>query len=143
MTRYSMFMCDNCNFIFENKDVVFYINDDLDKITEEPLGILSSRKMTSSKISGFVHTWYCIHCKDFVDEYDITSNKTNLSSEDIEELIKKLSIHSKIIFTNNLKNIYHRNCPNCGREINSVWNYDKCPKCEKGNLKLVDEYHLD
>lgn len=143
MTRYSMFMCDNCNFIFENKDVVFYINDDLNEMTEEALGILSSRAMTASKISGFIHTWYCIHCKDFVDEYDIVSNKTKLSIRKVEKLIMKLSKHDKIIFTTNLKSIYHRNCPECGREIDAVWNFDKCPQCEKGNLKLINEYNLD
>ena len=72
MSKYSLFMCDKCDFTYEHVDRIFYLNEDLTEITEDTLRIITSREKTASEISGFIFVWYCIECKEFIYEYDIT-----------------------------------------------------------------------
>ena len=89
MSKYSLFMCDKCDFTYEHVDRIFYLNEDLTEITEDTLRIITSREKTASEISGFIFVWYCIECKEFIYEYDITDNSSDKSIEQIEELIRE------------------------------------------------------
>ena len=46
MSKYSLFMCDKCDFTYEHVDRIFYLNEDLTEITEDTL-----------EISGFIFVW--------------------------------------------------------------------------------------
>ena len=121
MSKYSLFMCDKCDFTYEHVDRIFYLNEDLTEITEDTLRIMTSREKTASEISGFIFVWYCIECKEFIYEYDITDN---------------------VIFSSSVENTF-RKCPICSQKIDSVWNYGKCPACEIGELHLLDKFIFD
>lgn len=152
MSKYSLFLCDNCDFQYEHVDRVFYFNEDLTEINEEALMIMTSRAKTASLISGFILVWYCPHCKEFVTEYDLTDNKSDLSINEVEQLIRKVSKHENIIFFSEIVgedgihqgpyNAY-RKCEKCGNVVDSIWNFDKCPACNKGKLHLVDKFIFD
>ena len=146
---------------YEHVDRIFYLNEDLTEITEDTLRIITSREKTASKISGFIFVWYCIECKEFIYEYDITDNSSDKSIEQIEELIyditdnssdksieqieeliREISPHENVIFSSSIENTF-RKCPICYRKIDSVWNYGKCPACEIGELHLLDKFIFD
>ena len=151
MSKYSLFLCDKCNFQYEHVDRIFYFNDDLTEIIEDSLRIMTSRAKTASLISGFILVWYCKECKEFVTEYDITDNKSNLELVEVYDLIKKVSIHDNILIYSEINdpnvpkkaNNEYRHCSKCGGSIDSVWNFDNCPYCEEGHLHLVDKYIFD
>ncbi|WP_295722181.1 hypothetical protein [uncultured Methanobrevibacter sp.] len=151
MSKYSLFLCDNCDFQYEHVDRVFYFNEDLTEISEDSLRIMTSRAKTASLISGFILVWYCRECKEFVTEYDITDNKSNLKLSEVYDLIKKVSSHNNILIyseitdNQNLKeaNNEYRYCSKCGSSIDSIWNFTNCPYCDKGQLHLVDKYIFD
>ena len=142
MSKYSLFICDKCDFTYEHVDRIFYLNEDLTEITEDTLRIMTSREKTASEISGFIFVWYCIECKEFIYEYDITDNSSDKSIEQIEELIREISPHENVIFSSSVENTF-RKCPICSQKIDSVWNYGKCPACEIGGLHLLDKFIFD
>ena len=41
MSKYSLFMCDKCDFTYEHVDRIFYLNEDLTEITEDTLRIMT------------------------------------------------------------------------------------------------------
>ncbi len=44
MSKYSLFICDKCDFTYEHVDRIFYLNEDLTEITEDTLRIMTSRE---------------------------------------------------------------------------------------------------
>ena len=114
MSKYSLFMCDKCDFTYEHVDRIFYLNEDLTEITEDTLRIMTSREKNSS----------------------------DKSIEQIEELIREISPHENVIFSSSVENTF-RKCPICSQKIDSVWNYGKCPACEIGELHLLDKFIFD
>ena len=151
------FKCENCDFRFLDKNLIFYLNSNLDdlesilnsssadlELIETSLNKESSDKMTKALISGFLYENYCPHCKKLIKTYVPEANEL-FNQDEIEKILtKEISNNSfnentfKILFFDFKKTLYRdrRNilenniCPNCNNEMSLVISEKTpCPKC--------------
>ena len=151
------FKCENCDFRFLDKNLIFYLNSNLEdlesilnsssadlELIETSLNKESSDKMTKALISGFLYENYCPHCKKLIKTYVPESNEL-FNQDEIEKILtKEISNHSfdedtfKILFFDFKKTLYRdrRNilenniCPNCNNEMSLVISLKTpCPEC--------------
>ena len=151
------FKCENCDFRFLDKNLIFYLNSNLEdlesilnsssadlELIETSLNKESSDKMTKALISGFLYENYCPHCKKLIKTYVPESNEL-FNQDEIEKILtKEISNHSfdedtfKILFFDFKKTLYRdrRNilenniCPNCNNEMSLVISEKTpCPEC--------------
>lgn len=102
------FKCENCDFSFLDKNLIFYINSNLEdlesilnfyqndnpndsnylELIEESLNKENSDKMTKSLISGFLYENYCPHCNKLIKTY-VPENNELFTQEEIEKILTK------------------------------------------------------
>ena len=101
------FKCENCGFSFLDKNLIFYLDTDLDdlesilnfnlndenadshlKLIEASHNKENSDKMTKSLISGFLYENYCPHCNELIKTYVPESNEL-FTQEEIEKILAK------------------------------------------------------
>lgn len=146
-----LYQCENCDFSFTDKDLIFYLdgkdenkednldeilNEELDnlKIIEESLNKENSDKMTKALISGFLYENYCPHCNELIKTY-VPEDNSLFSQEEIEKILirylkkeNKYGKNTKIVFFD-FKNTFYR----ARREI---LENNSCPNC-KNEMSLV------
>ena len=151
------FKCENCDYSFLDKNLIFYLNSNLEdlesilnsssadlELIETSLNKKSSDKMTKALISGFLYENYCPHCKKLIKTYVPEANEL-FNQDEIEKILtKEISNNSfnentfKILFFDFKKTLYRdrRNilenniCPNCNNEMSLVISEKTpCPKC--------------
>lgn len=157
------FQCESCDFTFQDKDLIFYLNED-SLLIEETLSMENSNAMTKSLLSGFLYESYCPSCDNLIKTYVPEMNNTNLEESEIKEIINKsngfdsnyeesnlgelsseVNNFKTLIFDFNnttykdRRNVLENNtCPICDGEISLVISENvPCPKC--GN-KLKETY---
>ena len=82
------FKCENCDFEFQDKDLIFYL-DENDNLKEESLTLENSKLMTKSLLEGFLYESYCPNCNKLIKTYVPEMNNINLNKEEISEIISK------------------------------------------------------
>ena len=151
------FKCENCDFRFLDKNLIFYLNSNLEdlesilnsssadlELIETSLNKESSDKMTKALISGFLYENYCPHCKKLIKTYVPEANEL-FNPDEIEKILTKEISHDsfdentfKILFFDFKKTLYRdrRNilenniCPNCNNEMSLVISEKTpCPEC--------------
>lgn len=137
------FKCENCDFKFQDKDLIFYL-DENDNLKEETLTLENSKLMTKSLLEGFLYESYCPHCDKLIKTYVPEMNNINLNEEEITEIISKYNKKDNdennfkiIIFdfkTTNYRNrreiLENNKCPNCNKDMSLVISEKiPCPKC--------------
>ncbi|MBO6104450.1 MAG: hypothetical protein J6O99_00960 [Methanobrevibacter sp.] len=148
------FKCTNCDFAFTDKNLIFYLNSNLDdlesilnsnsedlELIEESLNKENSDKMTKALISGFLYENYCPHCNELIKTYVPETNEL-FNQEEIEKIlnkeISKNTSEYKILFFDFKKTLYrdrrkileNNQCPNCENEMSLVISEKTpCPQC--------------
>ena len=110
------FKCENCDFSFKDKNLIFYLDTDLedlesilnfnsdnennkdnnkDNINSNHLNLIEaslnkeiSDIMTKSLISGYLYENYCPNCKELIKTYVPEAN-TLFNQDEIEEILNK------------------------------------------------------
>ena len=151
------FKCENCDFRFLDKNLIFYLNSNLEdlesilnsssadlELIETSLNKESSDKMTKALISGFLYENYCPHCKKLIKTYVPEANELFNQAEIEKILTKEISNDSfdentfKILFFDFKKTLYrdrrnileNNKCPNCNNEMSLVISEKTpCPEC--------------
>ena len=151
------FKCSECDFSFVDKNLIFYINSNLEdlesilnsssadlELIETILNKESSDEMTKSLISGFLYENYCPHCKKLIRTYVPEANELFNQDEIKKILTKEISKNYfdentfKILFFDFKKTLYrdrkdileNNNCPNCNNEMSLVISEKTpCPEC--------------
>lgn len=141
------FKCENCDFTFLDKNLIFYLNSNLDnlesilnsssadlELIETSLNKESSDKMTKALISGFLYENYCPHCKKLIKTYVPEANEL-FNQDEIEKILtKEISNNSfnennenpkeltfKILFFDFKKTLY--------RDRRNILENNICPNC--------------
>jgi len=153
------YKCNNCDFQFEDKDLIFYLNTE-NELTIETLNMENSKKMTKSPLSGYFYESYCPHCKNQIVTFVPEQENTVFTKDEIKEIIlketekindkskkekvdnnsqnEKTDNNIKIIFMDfkntfykERRNILEKNtCPQCLEEMSLVISKNiPCPKC--------------
>ena len=162
------FKCENCDFSFKDKNLIFYLDTDLEDlesilnfnsnnedknpnhldIIEASLNKEISDIMTKSLISGYLYENYCPNCKELIKTYVPEENKL-FNKEEIERIlnkeISKRTSEYKILFDfkktfyKDRRKILEKNyCPNCNHEMSLVIS-EKTP-CPKCGSSLKEEF---
>ncbi|MDO5850248.1 MAG: hypothetical protein Q4P14_03455 [Methanobacteriaceae archaeon] len=137
------FKCENCNFKFQDKDLIFYLDEE-DNLKEESLSLENSKLMTKSLLEGFLYESYCPHCNKLIKTYVPEMNNINLKEEEIIEIISKFNKNKSIkedfkILIFDFKTTTYKirreilennKCPNCNKNMSLVISEKiPCPKC--------------
>lgn len=143
MALIDKYTCKNCSFEFEYKDLIFYFDDDLEKITIKQVTKSSLEKAGKSSLSGRIDEAYCRECDDTVRVYIITDrdNYTSLTNDKIREKIDAASEDElyRIYFWQDDRSRDNNEdiCPKCGKVLTWISDDSLCPKC--GNELKLDE----
>lgn len=143
MALIDKYTCTNCSFEYEYKDLIFYFDEDLERITIEQLTKASLEKAGKSPLSGRIDEAYCKHCDDTVRIYIITDrdNYTSLTDDKIKEKIDAASgdeLYRIYFWQNGLSRDNNEDiCPKCGKVLTWISDDSKCPKCHN-DLKLEE-----
>lgn len=149
------FKCSNCDFEFQDKDLIFYIDNE-NNLKIESLSLEVSKIMSKSLLSGFLYENICPHCNQLIKTFVVEIDETCLSSEEIEDslydFIEKDSENNldkkniKILYFD-FKNSFYKErrailedniCPNCENKMSLVISEKvPCPKCGE---KLKETY---
>ena len=135
------FKCENCDFEFQDKDLIFYL-DENDNLKEETLTLENSKLMTKSLLEGFLYESYCPHCDKLIKTYVPEMNNINLNEEEITEIISKYNKkdngkdNGKDNDENNFKIIIFDFKTTNYRSRREILENNKCPNCNK-NMSLV------
>ena len=85
------------------------------------------------KFAGIYHGYYCSDCKEQINKFVITENKSDLNDSELKDILKD--------HTNDLT-IFIRNdydvCPDCGEEICYLNQDSSCPNCRRDRLNISD-----
>lgn len=153
------FKCENCDFSFLDKNLIFYLDSDLEDLesilnfnsndeTNHHLELIedshnkeNSDKMTKSLISGFLYENYCPNCNELIKTYVVEDNEL-FNQDEIEKILtKEISNNNsnyKILFFDFKKTFYrdrrnfleNNKCPNCNSKMSLVISEKApCPKC--------------
>ena len=82
------FKCSNCNFEFQDRDLIFYIDKD-NNLKIESLSLEVSKTMEKSPLSGFLYENCCPHCNQLIRTFVVETDDTQLTSAEIEENLYK------------------------------------------------------
>lgn len=141
--------CENCGFKFRDESLIFYMENN--KIIEKPLTLESSKKMSNSKLSGYLYVGYCKSCGNYIKTYvpEINDSKED-NNKIVEKLEKLLNTKSKLIkilifnfnnttFQQRRDVLSNNHCPNCGEEMSLLIDeFHPCPKCLKDKIKTIE-----
>ena len=112
MGTYIKYECDNCGYVFESLDQVFWIGED-GKVSVSALTMLSSLKKEDAPINGFYGVGYCYNCKKFVEKYIVQEKIPDISDETIFYLIEEFNDSPKVIEFDNK----FQKCLTCNRDL--------------------------
>ena len=152
------FKCENCDFSFKDKNLIFYLDTDLedlesilnfnsdnennkDNINSNHLNLIEaslnkeiSDIMTKSLISGYLYENYCPNCKELIKTYVPEENKL-FNQGEIEEIlnkeISKRTSEYKILFFDFEKTFY--------KDRRKILEENYCPKCNHEMSLVISE----
>ena len=148
------FKCEECDFSFLDKNLIFYLDTDLDdlesilnsyskdengnanhlELIETSLNKESSDKMTKSLIAGFLYENYCPSCKELIRTYVPESNEL-FNQEEIEKIlakeISKNKSNYKILFFDFDKTFY--------KDWRNILENNICPNCNNEMSLVISE----
>jgi Zn finger protein HypA/HybF involved in hydrogenase expression len=151
------FKCDNCDFSFLDKNLIFYLDTDLDdlesilnfyskdgkdesvhlELIEDSHNKENSDKMTKSLISGFLYENYCPNCNELIKTY-IPEDNDLFTQEEIERILtKEISKNLdnkkafKILFFDFKKTFY--------KDRRNILENNDCPNCNSEMSLVISE----
>ena len=151
------FKCDNCDFSFLDKNLIFYLDTDLDdlesilnfyskdekdesvhlELIEDSHNKENSDKMTKSLISGFLYENYCPNCNELIKTY-VPEDNDLFTQEEIERILtKEISKNLdndktfKILFFDFKKTFY--------KDRRNILENNDCPNCNSEMSLVISE----
>ncbi len=151
------FKCDNCDFSFLDKNLIFYLDTDLDdlesilnfyskdekdesvhlELIEDSHNKENSDKMTKSLISGFLYENYCPNCNELIKTY-VPEDNDLFTQEEIERILtKEISKNLdnkkafKILFFDFKKTFY--------KDRRNILENNNCPNCNSEMSLVISE----
>ena len=151
------FKCDNCDFSFLDKNLIFYLDTDLDdlesilnfyskdekdesihlELIEDSHNKENSDKMTKSLISGFLYENYCPNCNELIKTY-VPEDNDLFTQEEIERILtKEISKNLdnkkafKILFFDFKKTFY--------KNRRNILENNNCPNCNSEMSLVISE----
>lgn len=151
------FKCDNCDFSFLDKNLIFYLDTNLDdlesilnfyskdekdesvhlELIEDSHNKENSDKMTKSLISGFLYENYCPNCNELIKTY-VPENNDLFTQEEIERILtKEISKNLdnkkafKILFFDFKKTFY--------KDRRNILENNNCPNCNSEMSLVISE----
>lgn len=146
------FKCENCDFSFLDRNLIFYLDTDLDdlesilnfysndeddakshylNLIEDSHNKENSDKMTKSLISGFLYENYCPNCNELIKTY-VPEDNVLFNQDEIEKIltkeISKYQSSYKILFFDFKKTFY--------KDRRKILENNNCPNCN-GEMSLV------
>ena len=118
MGTYIKYECENCEFVFESLDQIFWIGED-GKVSVSALTMLSSLKQEDAPINGFYGVGYCYNCKKYVEKYIVHEKIPDIADETIFHLIEGFNDSLKVI---EFDNKFQR-CLACNEDLDSRSHY--------------------
>ena len=151
------FKCENCDFSFLDKNLIFYLDTDLEdlesildfyskdkkddsnhlELIEDSHNKENSDKMTKSLISGFLYENYCPNCNELIKTYVPEDNEL-FTQEEIEKILaeeisKNLDDEKtfKILFFDFKKTFY--------KDRRNILENNNCPNCNSEMSLVISE----
>lgn len=151
------FKCENCDFSFLDKNLIFYLDTDLDdlesildfyskdkkddgnhlELIEDSHNKENSDKMTKSLISGFLYENYCPNCNELIKCYVPEDNEL-FTQEEIEKILTKEISKDldndktfKILFFDFKKTFY--------KDRRNILEKNNCPNCNSEMSLVISE----
>ena len=151
------FKCESSDFSFLDKNLIFYLDTDLDdlesilnfyskdekdesvhlELIEDSHNKENSDKMTKSLISGFLYENYCPNCNELIKTYVPEDNEL-FTQEEIEKILtKEISKNLdndktfKILFFDFKKTFY--------KDRRNILENNDCPNCNSEMSLVISE----
>lgn len=151
------FKCDNCDFSFLDKNLIFYLDTDLEdlesilnfyskdekdesvhlELIEDSHNKENSDKMTKSLISGFLYENYCPNCNELIKTY-VPEDNALFTQEEIKRILtKEISKNLdnkkafKILFFDFKKTFY--------KDRRNILENNNCPNCNSEMSLVISE----
>ena len=151
------FKCDNCDFSFLDKNLIFYLDTDLEdlesilnfyskdekdetvhlELIEDSHNKENSDKMTKSLISGFLYENYCPNCNELIKTY-VPEDNALFTQEEIERILtKEISKNLdkekafRILFFDFKKTFY--------KDRRNILENNNCPNCNCEMSLVISE----
>lgn len=151
------FKCESCDFSFLDKNLIFYLDTNLEdlesilnfyskdkkedsnhlELIEDRHNKENSDKMTKSLISGFLYENYCPNCNELIKTYVPEDNEL-FTQEEIEKILtKEISKNLdndktfKILFFDFKKTFY--------KDRRNILENNDCPNCNSEMSLVISE----
>ena len=151
------FKCESCDFSFLDKNLIFYLDTNLEdlesilnfyskdkkedsnhlELIEDSHNKENSDKMTKSLISGFLYENYCPNCNELIKTYVPEDNEL-FTQEEIEKILtKEISKNLdndktfKILFFDFKKTFY--------KDRRNILENNDCPNCNSEMSLVISE----
>lgn len=151
------FKCESCDFSFLDKNLIFYLDTNLEdlesilnfyskdkkedsnhlELIEDIHNKENSDKMTKSLISGFLYENYCPNCNELIKTYVLEDNEL-FTQEEIEKILtKEISKNLdndktfKILFFDFKKTFY--------KDRRNILENNDCPNCNSEMSLVISE----
>ena len=151
------FKCESCDFSFLDKNLIFYLDSNLEdlesilnfyskdkkedsnhlELIEDIHNKENSDKMTKSLISGFLYENYCPNCNELIKTYVPEDNEL-FTQEEIEKILtKEISKNLdndktfKILFFDFKKTFY--------KDRRNILENNDCPNCNSEMSLVISE----
>ena len=151
------FKCESCDFSFLDKNLIFYLDTNLEdlesilnfyskdkkedsnhlELIEDSHNKENSDKMTKSLISGFLYENYCPNCNELIKTYVPEDNEL-FTQEEIEKILtKEISKNLdndktfKILFFDFKKTFY--------KDKRNILENNDCPNCNSEMSLVISE----
>ena len=151
------FKCESCDFSFLDKNLIFYLDTNLEdlesilnfyskdkkedsnhlELIEDSHNKENSDKMTKSLISGFLYENYCPNCNELIKTY-IPEDNELFTQEEIEKILtKEISKNLdndktfKILFFDFKKTFY--------KDRRNILENNDCPNCNSEMSLVISE----
>lgn len=134
------FKCSNCDFEFQDKDLIFYIDNE-NNLKIESLSLEVSKVMSKSPLSGFLYENYCPYCNQLIKTFVVEIDDTQLTTEEIEcnlyEFIENDSEYN--LDKKNIKMLYFDFKNSFYKERRAILENNTCPNCENKMSLVISE----
>ena len=151
------FKCEHCDFSFLDKNLIFYLDTDLDdlesilnfyskdekdesvhlELIEDSHNKENSDKMTESLISGFLYENYCPNCNELIKTY-VPEDNNLFTQDEIERILAKEISKDldnektfKILFFDFKKTFY--------KDRRNILENNNCPNCNSEMSLVISE----
>ncbi len=134
------FKCSNCNFEFQDRDLIFYIDKD-NNLKIESLSLEVSKTMSKSPLSGFLYENCCPNCNQLIRTFVVETDDTQLTSAEIEENLYEFieKERENNLDKNNIKLLFFDFKNTFYKERRSVLENNTCPNCENAMSLVISE----